>query len=130
MSIMAATNSQNNRSGSGRYTPLRKGGNSEKRTTHFDCSSIMDTLNSIDERNIRTTFKQAKDPIELAFNHISNQPLKKVATNAIKEGVADIQDGFEELKDSMGDIKESFGDLFSFIGKIFTTNEEFVPEAV
>ncbi len=129
MSIMAATNSQNNRSGSGRYTPLRKGG-AEKRTTHFDCSSIMDTLNGIDERNIRTTFKQAKDPIELAFNHISSQPLKKVATNAIKEGVADIQDGFEELKDSMGDIKESFGDLFSFIGKIFTTNEEFVPEAV
>lgn len=97
---------------------------------HFDCTKIMSTLNDIDDRNIRTMFKQAKDPVELAFNHISSQPLKKVATNAVKESVADVREGIEDLKETIGGLKDSLGDLFTFVGKIFTSNEEFIPERV
>ena len=86
--------------------------------------------NEIDDKNIRVMFKQAKDPVELAFAHIDSQPLQKIATNAIKESVLDIQEGFEDLKDSMSDIKDSFGDFFSFLGKFFTSNEEFIPEQI
>lgn len=97
---------------------------------HFDCTSIMDTLNGIDDRNIRTIFKQAKDPVELAFSHIDGQPLKKVATNAIKESVVDFKEGIEELKEAAGSLKTSFGDLVSFVSKMFTSNEEFIPERI
>ena len=99
-------------------------------TKHFDCTNIMDTLNGIDDRNIRTIFKQAKDPVELAFSHIDSQSLKKVATNAIKESVVDLKLGIEELKETAGSLKTSFDDLVSFVGKMFTSNETFIPEKV
>ncbi len=128
MSILAA-NSQNNRSSSNPYMTADFNSGNEK-VGHFDCTSIMSTLNEIDDKNIRVMFKQAKDPVELAFAHIDSQPLQKIATNAIKESVLDIQEGFEDLKDSMSDIKDSFGDFFSFLGKFFTSNEEFIPEQI
>ena len=93
----------------------------------------MGTLNAIDDKNIRTVFKQAKDPVELAFDHINKQPLKKVATDAIKDGVSDIKMGFEDFKETATDfesLKDSFADFFGFVGRIFTSNEEFVPEVV
>lgn len=96
-------------------------------TKHFDCTSIMNSLNELDQRNIRTIFKQAKDPVELAFSHIDNQPFKKVATNAIKESVVDVKESIEDLKEAMGTLKYSVSDLFSFVGKILTTNETFTP---
>ncbi len=129
MAIMAA-NSQSNRNSGNPYMTSGFDSDNERKIGHFDCTSIMDTLNEIDDRNIRVMFKQAKDPVELAFAHIDSQPLKKIATNAIKESVLDIQEGFEDLKDSMSDIKDSFGDFFSFLGKFFTSNEEFIPEQI
>ena len=83
MSILAA-NSQNNRSSSNPYMTADFNSGNEK-VGHFDCTSIMSTLNEIDDKNIRVMFKQAKDPVELAFAHIDSQPLQKIATNAIKE---------------------------------------------
>lgn len=130
MSIMAATSSQNNRGGNGRFTPLRRNGSTDKKVGHFDTTDLITTLNDIDNRNIMTIFKQAKDPVELAFSHIDSQPLKKVATDAIKDSVVDIQMGFEDLKDSMGELKSSFGDFFGSVVEILTSNKPFIPEEV
>ncbi len=131
--LNATSSTQNDKTGSGRYKPLRKRGKGEQKENHFDCTDLMGTLNAIDNRNIRTIFKQAKDPVELAFDHINKQSLKKVATDAIKDSVSDIKMGFEDFKESATDfssLKESFTDFFNFVGRIFTTNEEFIPEAV
>lgn len=128
MSIMAATSSQNNRGGNGRYTPLRKRSKSDKKAGHFDTTDLMDTLNRIDDRNIMTIFKQAKDPVQLAFDHIDKQPLKKVATDAIKDIIPDTMMKIEDLKDSMDEIKTSCESLIDFVCRLFTTNEEFIPE--
>ena len=59
MSILAA-NSQNNRSSSNPYMTADFNSGNEK-VGHFDCTSIMSTLNEIDDKNIRVMFKQAKD---------------------------------------------------------------------
>lgn len=131
--LNATSSTQNDKTGNGRYTPLRKKGRGEKKVGHFDCTDLMGTLNAIDDKNIRTVFKQAKDPVELAFDHINKQPLKKVATDAIKDGVSDIKMGFEDFKETATDfesLKDSFADFFGFVGRIFTSNEEFVPEVV
>ncbi len=131
--LNATSSTENNKTGNGRYTPLRKRGKAVKEDKHFDCTDLMGTLNAIDDKNIRTIFKQAKDPVELAFDHIDKQSFKKVATDAIKDSVSDFKMGIEDFKESATDfssLKESFADFFGFVGRIFTTNEEFVPEAV
>ena len=61
---------------------------------HFtNIEGLKATLDDIDVLNIRTSFKTAKDPIYLAFDHIDKQPLKKVA----KDFVRDLSDGFVEF---------------------------------
>ena len=130
MAIMAATSSQNNRGGNGKYEPLRRAGSSNQTISRLNTEGLLDTLHAIDERNIRTIFKQAKDPVELAFDHIDRQSLKKVTTDAIKESISDMRGSIDDLKDAMVDIKSSLGDFVEFIGKIFTSNEEFIPEEV
>ena len=61
---------------------------------HFsNVDGLKETLDNIDIMNIRTSFKAAKDPIYLAFDHIDKQPLKKVA----KDFVRDISDGLVEF---------------------------------
>ncbi len=61
---------------------------------HFsNIEGLKSTLDEIDCANIRTSFKTAKDPIYLAFDHIDKQPLKKVA----KDFVRDLSDGFVEF---------------------------------
>lgn len=53
---------------------------------HFkNIEGLKETLDEIDFANIRTSFKAAKDPIYLAFDHIDKQPLKKVAKDFVKE---------------------------------------------
>jgi len=130
MAILAAGSSQNNTSGNGRYVPLKRRTDAERKVGHFDCTDLMGTLNAIDERNIRTTFKQAKDPVLLAFDHINSQPLKKVATDAIKESVCEMKGSIEDFKDAAVEIKSSLGEFVEFIGKIFTSGEEFIPEQI
>ena len=67
--LNATSSTQNNKTGNGRYTPLRKRGKGERKEGHFDCTDLMGTLNAIDDRNIRTVFKQAKDP-EIGRAHV------------------------------------------------------------
>lgn len=65
---------------------------------HFtNIEGLKATLDDIDVANIRTSFKTAKDPIYLAFDHIDRQPLKKVA----KDFVRDLSDGFVEFITSL-----------------------------
>ena len=65
---------------------------------HFtNIEGLKSTLDDIDVLNIRTSFKTAKDPIYLAFDHIDKQPLKKVA----KDFVRDLSDGFVEFVSSL-----------------------------
>lgn len=59
---------------------------------------LKDNMDRLDRLNIRTGFKQASDPIYLAFDYIDSKPLNKV----IKE--------FAE---------ETLGDLFEFASKVF-----------
>ncbi len=67
-------------------------------TIHFaNIEGLKSTLDTIDVANIRTSFKTAKDPIYLAFEHIDRQPLKKVA----KDFVRDLSDGFVEFVTSL-----------------------------
>ncbi len=130
MTIMAATSSQNNRGGNGRYMPLKRTGSSNRTFERLNTEGLLETLNAIDERNIRTIFKQAKDPVKLAFDHIDRQSLKKVTTDAIKDSISDMRGSIDDFKDAMVDIKGSLGDFVEFIGKIFTSKEEFIPEAI
>ena len=65
---------------------------------HFtNIEGLKSTLDDIDVLNIRTSFKTAKDPIYLAFDHIDKQPLKKAA----KDFVRDLSDGFVEFVTSL-----------------------------
>ena len=74
---------------------------------HFtNIEDLKATLDDIDVLNIRTSFKTAKDPIYLAFDHIDKQPLKKVA----KDFVRDLSDGFVEF--------------VTMLPSFFTKNEE------
>lgn len=131
MAILAATSSQNNRSGSGRFRPMRRKTSDQGAIAQMDNgTNLVETLNAIDLRNIRTTFKQAKDPVELAFDHIDNQPLSKIAKDAVKDSISDMVGGIEDFTDAMTEIKETLGDFAEFIVKMFTSNEEFTPEQI
>lgn len=46
---------------------------------------LMKNLNKIDEKSIRTRFKNAQDPINLAFETIENTSLKTLAKDFVKE---------------------------------------------
>lgn len=59
---------------------------------------LKDNLDNLDRMNIRTSFKQASDPIYLAFDYIDSKPLGKI----VKE--------FAE---------ETLGDIFNFVSKVF-----------
>lgn len=48
------------------------------------------TLDAFDEANIRTTFKQASDPIYLAFRYVDNKPLSRLAKEFVKDSANDI----------------------------------------
>ncbi len=56
----------------------------------FSKEQLMDNLNEIDERNIRTKFKNAQDPINLAFDAIEKTSLKTLARDFVKESFCDI----------------------------------------
>lgn len=47
-------------------------------------------LNEIDNRDIRTKFKAAEDPIHYVFDSFDNTSLKTLARDFVKEGFSDI----------------------------------------
>lgn len=53
-------------------------------------TALMENLDKIDKRNIRERFKNADDPITLAFETIENVPLKTLARDFVRESFCDI----------------------------------------
>ena len=51
---------------------------------------LLQNLNSIDNRDLRATFKNTNDPINLAFETIESAPLKSLAIDFVKESFHDI----------------------------------------
>lgn len=56
---------------------------------NYSKEDLMGNLNEIDERNIRSRFKNAGDPINLAFDAIEKTSLKTLAKDFIKESFHD-----------------------------------------
>ncbi len=61
--------------------------------------ALKETLDAFDNANLRTTFKQASDPIYLAFKYVDKKPLSTLA----KEFVAD-----------------NANEIFTYISKLFS----------
>ena len=59
---------------------------------------LKENLDLLDRMNIRTSFKQASDPVYLAFDYIDSKPLTKV----MKEFATD-----------------TIGDFVEFVSKVF-----------
>ena len=59
---------------------------------------LKENLDNLDRTNIRTGFKQASDPVYLAFDYIDSKPLAKV----MKEFASD-----------------TVGDFIQFVSKVF-----------
>ena len=53
-------------------------------TKRWGDSELQNALNRLDDLSIRTKFKQATDPVNLAFRHIENKPLSNLARDFIK----------------------------------------------
>lgn len=51
---------------------------------------LKNNLDRLDKTNIRTSFKQASDPIYLAFDYIDSKPLTKVIKEFAEETLSDI----------------------------------------
>ncbi|MBE7706825.1 MAG: hypothetical protein E7Z91_06255 [Cyanobacteria bacterium SIG30] len=62
-------------------------------------NELKQTLDAFDQANIRTSFKQASDPIYLAFKYVDNKPLSRLA--------------YEFVEDSANDFIQFISKLFS-----------------
>jgi hypothetical protein len=91
MAILAPTSSQNDRSGSGRYKPLKRNVNEEEK--HFEVNEDLKTvLDNLDRASIRTVFKQASDPVHLAFRHIDKKSVGTLAKELVEDSTRSILD--------------------------------------
>ena len=86
MAILAATNTENNRTGNGRYTPLKRG-KKQKQEQEQENQYNQDLL---EQKDKRMRFKNSKDPIYVAFDYLDRQPLKKLAVEFVKDSIYDI----------------------------------------
>lgn len=82
MTIMAATNTQNNKTGNGNYSPLKR-----KKKQGRSATEEMDLL---DKKDIRMRFRNSKDPVYVAFEHLDKQPLPKLAMDFVKDSFTEI----------------------------------------
>lgn len=65
--------------------------NYETLDVHFKLDGgLQDVLDELDATSIRTKFKQATDPVNLAFRHIENKSLSYLAKDFIKSSAADV----------------------------------------
>ena len=58
--------------------------------TRDNSKQLMASLATIDKTDIRRKFSNVKDPINLAFDAISDMPLKTLAKEFIKDGCIDL----------------------------------------
>lgn len=63
----------------------------EQRNITFlkNTSGLKETLDNIDRKNIIPSFRRTSDPINLAFSHIENKPLKVLARDFVKDTIDD-----------------------------------------
>ena len=80
---MAATNTENNRTGSGSYKPLKRNPKRENKEQEKQ-TDVME------QKDRRMRFKNAKDPVYVAFDYLDRQPLKKLAIDFVKDSINDI----------------------------------------
>ena len=80
--ILQSPSTENNRTGSGAYKPLKR----QKKKK----GSSSEEFEYLDKRDIRMRFKNSKDPIYVAFDVLDRQPLKKLAADFVKESLNDI----------------------------------------
>ena len=81
--ILAPTNMQNNRGGNGRYTPLRISATGVDEMTEAQKQAAIDRLNALNDKRMR--FKNSRDPIYVAFDHMQRQSLKRLAQEFVKD---------------------------------------------
>ncbi len=62
----------------------------EEQTIRFeDTKDLKRKLDGLDSKNIVPAFRRTRDPIALAFEHIDNKPLNKLAKEFVKETFMD-----------------------------------------
>ncbi len=80
--ILAPSNMQNNKGGSGRYTPLKR-----KPQTAEELQADIDALNSLNDPRMR--FKNSRDPVYIAFEYVQKQSIKRLAKDFVRDLVND-----------------------------------------
>ena len=83
MTLTPTTGAANDKTGNGRYTPL-------KRRKKEDKKELCEQMDILDKKDIRMRFKNSKDPIYVAFDVLDRQPLRKLAADFVKESLNDI----------------------------------------
>ena len=86
MAILAAGGTENNRTGSGRYTPLRR----KKKQNEEQQEQEQNQSDVLEQKDRRMRFKNSKDPVYVAFDYLDKQPLKKLAIEFVRDSITDI----------------------------------------
>ncbi len=64
--------------------------NFEEKICHFEnTEGLKSKLDYMDARSIVPSFRRTKDPILMAFEHIDNRPLDKLAKDFVKDTLMD-----------------------------------------
>lgn len=82
MTLSTIASTENNKNGSGCYTPLKRKKKQKKETS--------DGVDLLDQKDIRMRFKNARDPVYVAFEYLDRQPLKKLAADFVRDSIAEI----------------------------------------
>jgi len=82
MTILAATSTENNKTGNGNYTPLKRKKNGKK--------GAREEMDLLDKKDIRMRFKNSKDPVYVAFDYLDRQPLRKLAIDFVRDSIAEV----------------------------------------
>lgn len=83
MTLAAPTGTTNDRTGNGRYTPL-------KRKKKNEGSGVVAQMDILDQKDIRMRFRNSRDPVLIAFEYLEKQSLKKLAIEFVKDSISDI----------------------------------------
>ena len=83
MTLSAPTGIANDKTGNGRYAPLRR----KKKKEGQGLAAQMDIL---DQKDIRMRFRNSRDPVLIAFEYLEKQSLKKLAIEFVKDSISDI----------------------------------------
>lgn len=83
MALAATVGTANDKTGNGRYTPLKRRKKEEKK-------NLTEQMDILDKKDIRMRFKNSRDPVLIAFEYLDNQSLKKLAIDFVKDSISDI----------------------------------------